>query len=300
MLRKLLLASLLFCSLPSLGQNSFLEPADSLHKGRLTGVATSVGATWSASMFSLWQFWYKDAEQTDWHSFDDSKNWLQMDKVGHFYTAYKLNQLNTDLFAWTGLDRRKSLWIGTGISFGYQATLEVLDARTVEWGFSWSDMIANTIGTAGYLGQQLAWGEERIIPKFSFAPTEFSKVRPEVLGSAFYESALKDYNGQTYWLSVSPGTFMKDSKFPKWACISIGYSAHEKLLGSEEYYFDPSTGLEYFSKRELLLSLDIDFSRIPVKKRWAKTLLKQLNYIKIPFPTLLLRDGKLMGSWTGY
>jgi len=300
MLRKLLIASLLFCSLPCLGQNSFLEPADSLHKGRLAGVATSVGVTWSASMFSLWQFWYKDAAQADWHSFDDSKNWLQMDKVGHFYTAYKLNQLNSDLFSWTGLDKRKSLWIGTGISFGYQSTLEILDARTVEWGFSWSDIIANTIGTFGYLGQQLAWGEERIIPKFSFAPTEFSKVRPEVLGSAFYESVLKDYNGQTYWLSVSPGTFMKDSKFPEWACISIGYSAHEKLVGSEEYYIDPSTGQEYFSKREFLLSLDIDFSKIPVKKRWAKTLLKQLNYIKIPFPALLLRDGKLMGSWTGY
>ena len=300
MLRKLLVIFLIICSLSGHAQRSFFEPADSLHKGRLIGVSTGVGTVWSGSMLGLWQFWYKDAELTNWHSFDDSKNWLQMDKAGHFYTAYKLNQLNTDLFAWTGLDKRTSLWIGSGVSFGYQATLEILDARTVQWGFSWGDMLANTIGTVGYLGQQLAWDEERIIPKFSFAPTEFADIRPNVLGSAFHESLLKDYNGQTYWLSFSPGTFMKDSKFPKWACISIGYSAHEKLVGSEEYYLDQTTGIEYNSKREFLLSLDIDFSRIPVKKPWVRVLLKQLNYLKIPFPAMVLRDGKLMGSWTGY
>lgn len=300
MLQKLLVYLLIFWLNSAVAQREFWEPADSINKGRLIGVSTSVGLVWSGSMAGLWQFWYKNAEKTNWHSFDDSKNWLQMDKAGHFYTAYKLNQLNTDLFAWTGWKRRKALWLGTGISFGYQATLEVLDARTVEWGFSWSDILANTLGAGSYLGQQLAWNEERIIPKFSFAPTPFSSVRPNVLGSVWYESLLKDYNGQTYWLSFSPGTFMKSSKFPKWACISLGYSAHEKLVGSEEYYLDPATGQEYFSKREFLLSLDIDFSRIPVKKPWAKTLLKQLNYLKIPFPALLLRDGKVMGSWTGY
>lgn len=281
-------------------QQSFFQHADSLNKGRLIGVSTGVGLVWGGSMIGLWQFWYKNAEQTGWHSFDDSKNWLQMDKVGHFYTAYKLNQLNTDLFRWTGLDDRKSLWIGTGVSFGYQATLEILDAQTKEWGFSWSDMLANTVGTLGYMGQQLAWGEERIIPKFSFAPTEFSEVRPNVLGGAWYESLLKDYNGQTYWLSFSPGTFLKDSKYPEWLCFSVGYSAHEKLVGSEEYYLDEATGREYFSQREFLFSMDIDFSRIPVKKPWLKMLLKQLNYLKMPFPALLIRDGKLMGSWTGY
>lgn len=300
MLRKALIVLLINYSFFGHTQQQFFKPADSLNKGRLIGVSSGVGAVWSGSMIGLWQLWYKDAELTNWHSFDDSKNWLQMDKAGHFYTAYKLNQLNTDLFTWTGLDKKKSLWIGSGVSFGYQTTLEVLDARTVQWGFSWSDMLANTIGTVGYLSQQLAWNEERIIPKYSFAPTEFSSVRPNVLGNAFYESILKDYNGQTYWLSFSPGTFMKNDKFPKWACISLGYSAHEKLVGSEEYYLDPTTGIEYNSKREFLLSLDIDFSRIPVKKPWLKVLLKQLNYLKIPFPAMILREGKLIGSWTGF
>lgn len=299
MLRILLAFLLTSCLQSARAQDSFFKHADSLKKGRIIGVSTGVGTVWAGSMVGLWQFWYKDAQSAKWHSFDDSKNWLQMDKCGHFYTAYKLNQLNTDMFAWTGMDDRKALWIGSGVSFGYQATLEVLDARTVEWGFSWTDLLANTLGTASYLGQQLAWREERFIPKFSFAPTPFAQVRPEILGSNFMESLLKDYNGQSYWLSFSPGTFMKSTKFPKWLCLSVGYSAHEKLVGSEETY-TAADGTVYRSSREFLLSLDIDFSRLPVKRPWARMLLKQLNYLKIPFPSLLIRDGKLGGSWTGY
>ena len=279
-------------------QNTFFEHADSLRTGRIISISSTVGTVWAGSMIGLWQYWYKDAQSSSWHSFDDSGNWLQMDKAGHFYTAYKLNQLNTDFFAWTGLKDRKALWIGSAISFGYQATLEVLDARTVEWGFSWSDLAANTAGTLSYLGQQLAWAEERIIPKFSYAPTPYAKIRPEVLGSSFTESLLKDYNGQTYWLSASPGTFGAN-KFPKWLCFSVGYSAHAKLVGDQENYTDIN-GTMYNSSREFLFSLDIDFSRLPLKRPWAKVLVKQLNYLKIPFPALLIRDGKLMGSWTGY
>lgn len=298
MIQRIILFVMLCSTLSFSSRAQFFTHPDTLNKGRLTGVSVSIGTIWAGSMIGLWQYWYKDAQSAKWHSFDDSKNWLQMDKSGHFYTAYKLNQLNTDFFEWTGLDDRKSLWIGSGISFGYQATLEILDARTVEWGFSWSDLLANTLGTASFLGQKLAWNEERIIPKFSFAPTEYSNIRPEVLGSTFMESLLKDYNGQTYWLSFSPGTFMKHKNYPKWLCFSIGYSADEKLVGDQEQY--DFNGTHYQSKREFKLSMDIDFSKLPVKRPWAKVLIKQLNYLKIPFPALVLRGDQLKGSWTGY
>ena len=300
MLRIILFCSLLSFSFCGFAQTSFFTPADSLNKARFIGVSTGVATVWAGSMVGLSQIWYADAQKTKWHTFDDSGEWLQMDKAGHFYTAFKLNQLNTDLFRWTGLDDRKSLWIGTGISIGYQTTFEMLDAYALEWGFSWSDVLSNTLGSAAFLGQQLAWNEERFIPKFSYAPTKFAAIRPEVLGGTFAESLLKDYNGQTYWLSFSPGTFFKQSKFPKWVCLSLGYSANEKLVGSESYYLDPATGIEYNEQREFLLSLDIDFSRIPVKRPWVKVLLKQLNYLKVPFPAMIFRDGKVHGSVLGY
>jgi uncharacterized protein YfiM (DUF2279 family) len=300
MLRIITLYVILIVTNIGYSQTSFFANADSLHIGRFIGVSSGVGVVWSGSMIGLSELWYDEVEKSKWHTFDDSRNWLQMDKAGHFYAAYKINQLNTELYRWTGLNRRKALWVGTGISLGYQTTFEMLDAYSADWGFSWSDVVSNTLGTLSYLTQQIVWDEERIIPKFSFAPTEFSTVRPAILGGSYGESLMKDYNGQTYWLSFSPGTFFKKSKIPKWACISVGYGVHAKLVGSEEYYLDQSTGKEYYSKREILFSLDIDFSRIPVKKQWLKVLLKQFNYVKIPFPALILRDGRILGSLTGY
>ena len=300
MLRIITLYLILIVTNIGYSQTSFFAPADSLHIGRFIGVSSGVGVVWSGSMIGLSELWYDEVEKTKWHTFDDSRNWLQMDKAGHFYAAYKINQLNTELYRWAGLNRRKALWLGTGISLGYQTTFEMLDAYSAEWGFSWSDVVSNTLGTLSYLTQQIVWDEERIIPKFSFATTQFSAVRPTILGGSYGESLMKDYNGQTYWLSFSPGTFFKKSKIPKWACISFGYGVHSKLVGSEEYYLDQSTGREYYAQREFLFSLDIDFSRIPVKKQWLKVLLKQFNYVKIPFPALILRDGRILGSLTGY
>lgn len=270
-------------------QNSFWERRDSMSVARVSTVSASVGVIWGGSITGLSEIWYADVAKTKFHSIDDFHNWLQMDKGGHFYTANKINALCTDLYRWSGLKENTSLILGAGISLGYQTSLELLDASSLNWGFSWSDMTFNVLGTAWYTGQYLLWKEERIIPKFSYSPTKFAAVRPEVFGSTPLESFLKDYNGHTYWLSISPGKFLPKSKIPKWICLSLGYSVDEKLIGSKEVYVDPHTGVSYFSNREFLLSMDIDFSALDIKRPWLKVLVKQFNYIKVPFPALLFR-----------
>jgi hypothetical protein len=39
-------------------------------------------------------------------------------------------------------------------------------------------------------------------------------------------------------------------------------------------------------QRNFYLSLDVDFSRLPVKQKWAKVVFFALNHIKIPAPTI--------------
>jgi hypothetical protein len=288
---------LVFFALNGRSQRSFFADADSLSKGRVIGTSVGIGSVWGGSMIGLSQVWYSEIDKSPFHLFNDSKNWLQMDKMGHFYISNKINQLTHDLYSWSGVDTKKATWIGAGISLGYQTTFELFDGFGAEWGFSWSDIAANTLGTASYTAQSLIWNEERIIPKFSYSSTEFAAIRPDVLGGSFSESLLKDYNGQTYWLSVSPGTFFKNSKIPEWACVSFGYSAHAKLKGDEEVYTDVATGTTFYSQREFLFSLDIDFSKLPIKRPWLKAVVKQFNYVKIPFPALRIRGGQVVGSW---
>jgi hypothetical protein len=52
-----------------------------------------------------------------------------------------------------------------------------------------------------------------------------------VLGSSLAEQMLKDYNGQTYWLSVNLHSFYKN---PKWLNLAIGYGANGMLTGNGE------------------------------------------------------------------
>jgi hypothetical protein len=274
-------------------QSSFFEKADSLRINRISPISIAIGASWSLSTVGFSKIWYSNYPKSNFHFFNDSKNWLQMDKMGHFYTTYKLSSISSDLYEWSGLDKKKSVFIGGVIGLGLQTTIELLDARNEEWGFSWSDMIANSLGVSSFVLQKLCWNEERIIPKFSYHSTEFANLRPTVLGSTSIERFLKDYNGQTYWFSISPGTFMQNSKFPKWLCFSLGYSVTNKLVGDKEVFLSEITNQTYYSKRQYLISLDVDFSKIKVSKPWLKVVLKQLNYLKIPFPTLMYFDGKL-------
>ena len=66
------------------------------------------------------------------------------------------------------------------------------------------------------------------MPKFSFHTTKYASLRPNVLGSSLSEEIFKDYNGQTYWLSVNLHSFFKSSKLPKWLNLAAGYGADGK------------------------------------------------------------------------
>lgn len=287
-----------FCfSLAVWGQNHFFQASDSLNKPRLITTSAVIGTVWTGSLVGLSQVWYKDFEKTGFHSFDDSKEWLQMDKMGHVFTAYHLSDKVFKLYRWTGLSRRKSAWIGAGVGWGYQFSFEMLDARSSGWGFSWSDVTANTIGSGLFLTQELLWQEQYLKLKFSYSPSPYAQYRPNVLGSSPTERLLKDYNGQTYWLSISPGAVFKNSHIPPWIAISAGYSADAKLVGHSDFFQTPDGSKTFHAQREFALSLDVDVTKLNIKKRWIKKALSPFNVIKVPFPALVWRGNTLYGKW---
>lgn len=260
----------------------FWKDADSLNKKRLVGSSAVIGSIYVGSIISLQQVWYKESFQKDFHLFNDGKNWLQMDKAGHAYTSYYLSSVLSGNMRWSGLDSKKSYLIGSSIGLSYLTSLEIMDGFSKDWGFSWWDMASNLGGAALFIGQEYAFSKQIFVPKFSFHTTKYASVRPQVLGSNFPEQLLKDYNGQTYWLSFSPGNLGLRS-FPKWLCLSFGYSADEKLVGDAEVFEN------YNSKREFLFSLDVDLNELKIKNEFWKKVLKQVNVIKIPFPAIYMK-----------
>ena len=255
-----------------------------INKKRLIISNSSIGLLSSVSLIGLHRLWYSEEKQEAFHLFDDSKNWMQMDKMGHVMSSYELSKNMTEVYQWAGMSKRSSALLASSISLAYMSAIEIMDGHSTNWGFSISDMVANIAGTGWFLFQESFFSKQIFQPKFSFHQTVYAEMRPQVLGNNFMESLLKDYNGQTYWISFSPGQLgMK--KWPKWMMISLGHSIDARLKGNSSNF------MGYESHREYLFSLDLDLAQIQMKSRFLKSLFKVINCVKIPFPAIVITKG---------
>ncbi|APA00979.1 DUF2279 domain-containing protein [Flavobacterium commune] len=267
------------------GIQSFLKPSDTLNIKRQKAVFVSEAAFSAISLVGLNQLWYADYPRSNFHFINDNQEWLQMDKAGHVFSAYHIGRLGSEMLQWSGAGTKQQLIYGSGLGFAFLTAVEVLDGFSSEWGASTGDVIANASGTALYVSQELLWKEQRITPKFSFHTTRFAQYRPEVLGSNFSEQILKDYNGQTYWLSVNFKSFFKEAKIPKILNIAIGYGADRMLTGKDENSVIISD-LNQPKSRQFYLSLDLDLTKIETKSHFLKTFFSVFSVLKIPAPTI--------------
>ncbi len=261
----------------------FLTPSDSLNKTRRNTVVLSEAVASAGVLVGLNQLWYADYPRSDFHFINDNSEWMQMDKAGHLFSSYYLGSIGKNALQWSGVQRKDQLRYGATLGFVFLSAVEVLDGYSSNWGASWGDVAANATGTALFVSQELLWKEQRIVPKFSFHTTKYASVRPEVLGSSFNEQLLKDYNGQTYWLSINLYSFMKSSKIPKWCNVAIGYGAEGMITGNEKSTDISLPQTERF--RQFYLSFDADLTKIETKSHLLKSFFYIFNSIKIPAPT---------------
>ena len=132
-----------------------------------------------------------------------------------------------------------------------------MDGFSSDWGFSIPDMGFNLLGTGSYVLQEKLWRQQKFRFKFSYWPVAYSdeyllfenahnimtssERADHLFGSSGIERLLKDYNGQTLWLSIDiDGIFPKWSG-PKWLDVAIGYGA-KNMYGGLVVKEDPFIG----------------------------------------------------------
>ncbi|WP_203256996.1 DUF2279 domain-containing protein [Hyunsoonleella ulvae] len=262
----------------------FLKPSDTLNKSRRNAVVLSEVTLSGITLVALNNVWYADFERSKFHTINDNSQWLQMDKFGHVFTSYQMGKLGANLLNWSGVRKQDQLLYGATLGFGFLTAVEILDGYSKEWGFSWGDVGANALGTGLYISQELLWNEQRINVKFGFRPSRYADLNPEKLGNSFSEQVLKDYNGQTYWLSFNLYSFFKGSKIPKWLNVTLGYGGEGMLTGTRVADNQMLTTIPRF--RQFYLSLDVNLSNLRTKSALLKSIFNIFNMIKIPFPTL--------------
>ncbi len=276
-------------------------------KAKVRAVAITNVVGYSGAMIGLYSAWYKDYPQSSLHAFNDINEWKQIDKIGHAYSAYAESKASMELWRWTGVSRKKQIWLGGLSGAVYQTVIETLDGFSAEWGWSWGDFGANVTGSGMLIAQELAWDEQRIQFKFSFHRKRYDNPElnlrsDKIFGSSTAERFLKDYNGQTYWLSTAPAAWNAHSRLPAWLQLAIGTGA-EGLFGGYDNIGREENGDISFNHPEIkrvrqwYLAPDIDLSKIRTRRKGIRTALNLINIVKFPTPGLELSGGKLKWRW---
>jgi hypothetical protein len=275
-------------SLLLLCPTSFAQPDPStIDRARLTKVIVVESVITTATMIGLHYLWYKKFPRSRFHLFNDNSEWMLMDKIGHAATGYNVSAIQYDMMRWSGVSNRTAAWVGGLTAFGLQTLVEIFDGYSSQWGFSPGDMLANFSGAALFVGQQIGWGEQRARLKFSFHKTIYADYSKAELGSNKWQRWLKDYNGQTYWLSVNPSSFLKsNTSFPSYLNVAIGYGA-EGMLGarSNPSNINGKPVPDFRRGQRWLLSPDIDLKRINPNGQ-PQVLLSLPSILKVPAPAV--------------
>ena len=263
-----------------------------LSQKRVKTLLISEASIYAISLIGLNQLWYSGYPRSRFHFINDNREWMQMDKLGHMTTSYYGGVAGIKAYRWAGFERKKAIWYGGMTGSFFLSIIEFLDGTSKEWGASLGDLLSNTAGSLMAIGQELSWNEQRILLKYSYSPTKYAKLNPEQLGSNYLERPLKDYNGQTYWLSLNiKSLFLTDYRnFPAWLNIAVGHGA-DKMSQPYPQFLNTS---ENDFERQFYMSFDIDLNKIKTKNQFVNSVLHFFGFIKFPAPTIEINNGKLI------
>ena len=276
-------------SIPKLGNGGWeVEQEFTLNKKRRNILLISEASVYTVALVGLNQLWYADYPKSSFHFINDNEEWLQMDKMGHMSASYYTGVAGIKAYEWAGFSRKNAIWYGGMTGSIFLTVIEVLDGTSEEWGASLGDLIANTTGSLLAIGQALKWNEQKIQLKYSYSPSNMAAKNPEQLGSNHLERALKDYNGQTYWLTLNLKSLLQieTPDFPSWFSLALGYGANEMV----NPYQEEGDAERY---RQFLMSFDVDLNKINTKNKTLNSVLHTFGFLKFPTPAIQYANGNI-------
>ena len=236
---------------------------------------------YTLSLYTLNELWYADYPKSNFHFINDNSEWLQMDKFGHMSASYYSGVAGISAYKWTGMKRKNAIWYGGLTGSFFLTIIEYLDGKSAQWGASAGDLLANTTGSMLAISQELYWNEQRIQLKYSYSPSKWASANPAQLGENNVQRLLKDYNGQTYWVTFNIKSIFKErfDNFPEWFSLALGYSGDNMISP----YQNPN---DEQRKRQYIFSLDLDLNKIKTKNKLLNSVLHTFGFLKFPMPAI--------------
>lgn len=281
---------------PNIDDGTYWRKESNVYPWRLTSLYGIIIMGDIIAVNCLKETWYNEP-RGKFHSINfelDMKKRKQMDKIGHTFTPYFIANSLSKAYRFSGFSAKKSIWYGSLTSWLWMLQIEITDGFFKEWGFSWGDLIGNTIGT-GYAALQQFYPEhlKGIRLKISY---HYSTAYHEHRYTRANSGRIDDYEGMTFWLAANFYDTMPKAwqrSYPNWLKpmgIAIGQSA-KGIAGPDAYY----------GTREIYLSIDMDITKIPLgnldKHSFVRFLKDELNFLKFPMPTVRITPKV---TWFGF
>ncbi len=235
-----------------------------------------VGVAYGAMFYGLHELqanaWWKD-ERGPFHFEDDWDYALQSDKAGHFTAAYSMSTAFGEALLASGFSWEAATHYGGAMGLLYQTYVETEDGYGTRWGFSVTDMAANTIGSAYYIAQYHYPYLYNFSPKWQYIPAEWIGQKPIPHPTAVVD----DYNSSTFWVSVNVHNMLPEhlqQYWVPWLEIAVGYGASNIGYPGEEY-------------RRVVIGLDYNLAELlPEGGSFWNWIKQNANLLKFPAPAV--------------
>ena len=260
---------------------------------RRTTARVAVGTVFVGGNLALYEYfrrawWSGEQSSSLWVNWERRSPFREQDKLGHALGGFHLARASDGLFRLACVSPAKATLWGAAYATAFQLQIEVWDGFQAKYGFSPPDLVANAVGAGLHVAQARRPRLRLMKPTFSYSRTAALKQAP---ADAELRPTI-DYSGQTYWLSFDVDSMLPPRARRYWpglVRLSVGHSITD--------WIDPATQQELRGRRKLLLSLDLDPSKLPGDHPAWRAVKSQLSYYRFPAPALQLAPRGAAIAW---
>jgi len=224
-------------------------------------VGTGVMMAWGTA---FWDYFTISPVSADEGWFGGDTKYGGADKLGHVYTTYVFSLGFASLYESWGMESEESIVYGPLSAWIFEGMMEVGDSFSETQGFSYEDIVMNTLGAAFYyVREQYPEVKEKLDLRLEYLPDI----------EDFDEDIFTQYNSFKYVFALKLNGFeaMQDN-FLKYGELQVGYYTRG--------YKDPDLYKE--TNRVAYVGVGINVSEVLSVMGWKRTS-KVFNYYQMPY-----------------
>ena len=223
-------------------------------------VGAAVVTVWGVA---FWDYFTIDPVLGDEGWFQEDTKYGGADKFGHMYSTYLWSLGFASLYEHWGMEEDESMIYGPLTSWLFQGIMEVGDSFSNSQGFSYEDMVFNTLGAGFYyLREKYPSLKSKLDLRLEYAPN-------------FQDEAdiFTQYNSMKYLFALKFSGFESmESNFLRYGELHLGY-----------YTRGYQNHKDYTQKeRVVYVGIGINVSEVLASMGWLKTS-KVFNYYQVPY-----------------